>query len=153
MLESPHVLVGAAIATKIGNPVLAIPLALGSHFIMDMVPHWNPHINREIKKYGKPTITSKSIIIFDSFFALASGSYIAYSLLPNTVLAATVLLCCFAAVLPDVVEIPYYFLNQKSNWAEKWITWQKSIQNDAPILPGVLTQIIVMIAAVSWILA
>lgn len=50
MLETPHVLIGAAIATKVGNPFLAIPLAFASHFVLETVPHWNPHLNTETKK-------------------------------------------------------------------------------------------------------
>ena len=53
MLETPHVIVGAAIAYKVVNPALALPLALGSHFILDITPHWNPHLSTETKKFGK----------------------------------------------------------------------------------------------------
>jgi len=53
MLETPHVLAGAVIAAKVQNPFLAIPLAFASHFILEKVPHWNPHINAEMTKFGR----------------------------------------------------------------------------------------------------
>ena len=49
MLETPHVAVGAAIAASIPNPLIAIPLAFASHFALELVPHWNPHLNTELK--------------------------------------------------------------------------------------------------------
>lgn len=151
MLETPHIFVGALIATKVANPMLAVPLALGSHFVLDMLPHWNPHINREIKTYGSPTMKSKILILFDSVFGLISGLLIAFSFYPDIVMVLTVLLCCFAAVLPDIVEIPYYFFGRDQKWAVSWIKWQKSIQNDVAPLPGVLSQILVVVASLAWI--
>ena len=65
MLETPHVIVGAAIATKVVNPALALPLAFGSHFILERVPHWNPHLNTEKNKFGKITVVSTKIVILD----------------------------------------------------------------------------------------
>jgi hypothetical protein len=53
VLETPHVVVGAAIATKVANPALAIPLAFASHFVLEKIPHWNPHLNTELKKFGR----------------------------------------------------------------------------------------------------
>lgn len=151
MLETPHVAVGIAIASKIPNPLLAIPLALASHFILDMTPHWNPHINREIKKLGYPTKKSLNIIRADSLIALVMGLTIAYQAIPNSMQAFNVLACSFFAVLPDVVEIPYYFFRRKDFIVEKWITWQKSIQNDVAPWLGLTVQAIIVIASLFWI--
>lgn len=151
MLETPHVVVGAAIATKIGNPLLAIPLAFVSHFLLEKVPHWNPHISTEKKKYGKVTRQSTIIIIVDVMLSLAMGSAIALQNLPDLALVTTVYLASFAAVLPDVIEAPYFFLNMKSKFLEKWAAFQKSLQVDAPIAPGLATQLITIIATFWWI--
>lgn len=151
MLETPHVLIGAAIATQIPNPIIAIPLALGSHFVLELVPHWNPHLNTEIKKYGKVTRSSLLIVIIDSTLALASGLYISSLALPDTAHAATILFACFFSILPDLVEAPYFFLGIKSKWIDKWIVIQKSLQEDASVLPGIATQLITIAAALFWI--
>lgn len=151
MLESPHVFVGAAIAAKIPHPI-AIPLAFGSHFLLDILPHWNPHINTEIKKFGKPTKKSTTLITFDSIFALISGFAISSTGNDQTHMFL-ILAASFAAVLPDVVEAPYYFLGQKSKLVEKWIKWQKSIQNDVSPIPGLLAQVAIIGASIWWILS
>lgn len=151
MLETPHVIVGAAIATKVVHPALAIPLAFGSHFLLEKIPHWNPHLNTETEKYGKPTRRSTQIVILDTTLALAAGFFIASRVLPDTAHAVTILVACFTASLPDIVEGPYFFLNMRHELIKKWIKFQKSIQLDADIVPGLLTQVITIVAAFWWI--
>jgi len=151
MLETPHVFVGAAIATKIPNPFIAIPLAFASHFILEMVPHWNPHLNSETEKFGAPTRRSTVITSIDSTLALASGSFIAYQALPNWGHALTILAACFASVLPDVMEGPYFFLRMKNSFIKKWIAFQKSLQNDTTVFWGFLTQTLTILAAIFWL--
>lgn len=152
MLETPHVIVGAAIATKIVHPALAIPLAFGSHFLLEKIPHWNPHLNTETEKYGKPTRRSTQIVILDTTLALTAGFFIASRVLPDTGHALTILAACLAAALPDIVEGPYFFLGYRSKLIKRWIKFQKSIQVDTNLVPGLLTQAATIAAAFWWIL-
>jgi hypothetical protein len=41
MLSISHAVTGAFIAVKVGNPALAIPLILLSHYLEDAIPHWD----------------------------------------------------------------------------------------------------------------
>jgi hypothetical protein len=152
MLETPHVMVAAAIATKIGNPLLAIPLALGSHFLLERIPHWNPHLKTETDKYGKPTTKTMIITTADAVTALFSGSLIAARALPDTGHALTILLACFFSVIPDLLESPYFFMGARNKLLIKYILWQKSIQEDAKLIPGILTQLVIIGASLWWIL-
>lgn len=147
MLELPHTLVGAAIATAIPNPAVSLPLALASHFLTDYVPHWNPHINTELKTRGKISTRSKTIILIDATTALILGTYIAAT--SNNFV--TLMLACFLAVLPDVAEIPYYFLDMKVGWIERLITYQRTHQWNVKPIYGVLVQLGVVIAALAVI--
>jgi hypothetical protein len=134
------------------HPALAIPLAFGSHFILDKLPHWNPHLNKEIKKYGRPSKTSTIITAIDSSAALFVGTLIASRALPDTGFFLTIMLSCFAAVLPDVVEAPYYFLGIRNKTIKKWIDSHRSIQsNTKSVFWGIQAQIIIIIAALWWI--
>lgn len=151
MLETPHVAVGAAIASKIPNPYIAIPLSFASHFVLEKVPHWNPHIYTEIKKHGKVTKKSLTIIVVDALIALFLGTYIASTVLPNSSHALTILFSCFASVLPDTVEIPYYFFKYKGKLLKKWINWERSIQSNAELLLGMSTQVVTIFTALFWI--
>jgi hypothetical protein len=42
MTATNHALTGVAIAIAVKRPELAIPLAFLSHFLLDMIPHYNP---------------------------------------------------------------------------------------------------------------
>ena len=152
MLETPHVVVGAAIASKIANPVLAIPLALGSHFLLEKIPHWNPHLNKETEKYGKPTQKSTIIAAVDATVAFTLGLFISSLVLPDKVHALTIVGACLASSAPDIIEGPYFFLGLRNKLLKKWIDFQKSIQVDSEFLPGLLTQAITVLAAFWWIL-
>lgn len=152
MLETPHVVVAAALAYKLGNPVLALPLALGSHFVLEMVPHWNPHLNTERVKFGKVTSKSQKIVFADALTSFILGGFIAFLALPNVSHSVVILIACFVSTLPDLIEFPYYFLNSKSNFIEKrWIPFKKSIQSDTSIVPGLATQVATIVAAFLWI--
>lgn len=151
MIELPHTIVGAAIAAKVGNPYLALPLALASHFVMDMVPHWNPHLNKEIAKYGKITTLTIWVLIVDVLLSLGAGLLIGSKFLPDTNKFLVVLACCFLAVLPDVAEAPYFFLNKEWRPMKKLVEFQSKIQFNVPFVPGVISQALVVIAALWWI--
>lgn len=152
MLETPHVIVGAAIAAKVGNPFLAIPLAFTSHLLLDMVPHWNPHLNTELRTHGSLTRQTKTIIVADSTVATLSAFAIASTAGSDTMLFITILLGGFSAALPDLLEAPYYLLHYKAKWMKTYIKWQKSIQRDAEFVPGVLTQLAALFAALWWLI-
>lgn len=152
MLETPHVAVGAAIASKIPNPFIAIPLALASHFVLDRVPHWNPHFYTEMKKYGKPTRQSTYIAIADCSIALALGLFFAWHALPNVGNAVLVLICSLFSVLPDQIKTPFFFLPKvRKGWLKKWVTFERSLQVDTTFWPGLATQGMVIIAAIWWV--
>lgn len=152
MLETPHVAVGAAIATKIPNPYIAIPLALASHFILDRVPHWNPHFYTETKKYGKPTDKSTFIAIADSVVALGLGLTVASHALPNATQFIVIVIACFASVAPDQIKSPFFFFKDlRKGWLKRWVTFERSLQVDAPFWEGITTQIAVIAASLWWI--
>lgn len=153
VLETPHALVGAAIATKIPNPAISLPLAFASHFVLDMVPHWNPHLNTELKKHGKVTNKSRNIVIFDVISALAFGTLMASQFATSPSHMVTILFGAFAGVLPDVIEGPYFFLKWKNKAILRWLAFQKSIQVDTTPFPGIATQVATIIAAVWWVVS
>lgn len=144
MLETPHVALGAAIAVAIPNPLISIPLAFASHFLLDMTPHWNPHLNTEIKKYGNLTKQTLFIIGLDLTFAILLTIFLA----KNDI---NIYIVAFASILPDVVEGPYFLWGWKNKYIDIWMKFQKSIQTDANVFWGLLTQILTLGASFYWI--
>ena len=144
MLETPHVALGVAIAVAIPNPLISIPLAFASHFALDMVPHWNPHINTEMKKYGKLTNPSLFIIAVDLALALLLTIFIGKT-------NPYIYLASFMSILPDIAEGPYFLYGWRNKYLDIILRFQRSIQANANIFWGLLTQIIILVACIIWI--
>lgn len=153
MIELPHTVVGAAIAVKLGNPALALPLAFLSHFALDPIPHWNPHLYTEMKKNGQVSKTSKMFMIGDVVLSLAAGFFIAYKMLPNTALFSLALAGAFVAVFPDLLKSPYYLLKMKNPLLVRYVEVERSIQGNSSPVFGIATQLLVTIAAFWWALS
>lgn len=152
MLELPHAVVGSVIAAKIGNPVLAFPLAVASHFALDLVPHWNPHLNSELKTYGKLTHKTVFFICLDITAAVLATGFLASTFLPNTNTFTMVMLGGLMGILPDLVEAPYFFFGVRLPLIHWLLRFQKSIQNDAHPIIGLTTQVLLLAAAFWWAL-
>jgi len=130
MLETPHALVGMTIAAMIPNPWVGLPLAFLSHFGVDMLPHWN----------WEPDARPLSLlgIVLDLILLEILVVYLAFQSPLKLNLAAG----AFFAILPDLLEAPYIFFGFNNRWVKKLMRFQKGLQNRAPTLPGLLTQIL-----------
>jgi hypothetical protein len=145
MLELPHAIVGATIATKVGNPFLALPLAFLAHFLLDILPHWNPHIFTEMQTTGKVSKKSVTIIIVDAVLALFIGSFMAFQFWPDTNRVIIILLGAFMGVVPDLIEAPYFFFHSKNKLLLKLIHFQGALQWKTAPFVGILTQIVALL--------
>ena len=150
MLETPHVALGAAIAINVGNPLLALPLSLFSHFLLEPLPHWNPHTYTEVTTKGKLSKATVAIIWADALTGLFLGLWLALQTLPDKQRFLQVIFACFLAVLPDLIEAPFFFFGWKPKILMKLIQFQRSIQYDVSWLPGFIFQAIVVLILVNW---
>ena len=108
MTATGHAIIGTVIAAKIGDPLIAVPLAVASHFLADALPHWDTSYHREQK--------SKKKFFIQSFADVAVGFAASYALIiaffPETNLAYAFLMI-LAAQAPDWLTAPYLFFNMK----------------------------------------
>ena len=144
MLLTPHTLVGIAVATMIRNPLIAVPVSFGLHFVGDMVPHWDFYTGtlREERVRGWRPIA----VMADLALGVAVGvSFTLYALwvLNNPGLAVNILLCGVAGVMPDVLTGPSLYLKDSKKLFEWVHSIQSRLQTSAPLIPGVLTQVFV----------
>lgn len=153
MLELPHTLVGAAIGLKINQPLISLPLALGSHFLLDFIPHWNPSLYTETKKTGKPSKKSTQLVILDAGLSLVSGFGLASLVWPDFKRWIIVLLACLLSVLPDVIEAPYFFFKFRHPLLVKLIQFQHDHQGRAKKVPGLLIQAVTIIITLLFVFA
>lgn len=143
MTATGHALVGTVIAAKIGNPALAIPIALASHFLCDALPHWDTGHDRE--NQTKTRFVTASVI--DVVLSFVLSYLLIFFLFPSTSLAYAFVIIIMCQ-LPDWVTAPYLFLN----WKFPPFTWFYEIQKrfDSSIgLPwGFVNQVVVIAALV-----
>lgn len=106
MTATGHALIGTVIAAKIGNPALAVPLALASHFAVDALPHWDTSYHRRQKSRAK--------FFFQTLADFLLGLILSYGLIifffPKTDLTYAFIMI-LVSQSPDWLTAPYLFFN------------------------------------------
>lgn len=98
MILLVHLLLGAAIGQKISNPYMAIILALLSHYVLDLIPHFDYSLTDTDKRHWIrlwPNIIKISI-------DLAVGILLIVIFSANRLIIYT---CAFFAALPDGLTV------------------------------------------------
>lgn len=137
MTATGHALIGTVIAAKIGNPTLAVPIALGSHFLADALPHWDTGYNRRQK--------SKTKFFMESLVDLILGFVLSWALIvllfPSTNLMYA-LLIILVSQLPDWLTLPYLFLNFDFPPFSSIYNFQKKFDSHLGLPWGLINQIL-----------
>jgi hypothetical protein len=98
-----HAATGALVAVAIGNPWIALPAAFASHFVIDMIPHWDYKFeNRYFKQAAllcDLTLTLWLLIILSVTVDASRRLIIAGG---------------FLGVLPDLMWLPHELYNRAS---------------------------------------
>lgn len=141
MTATGHAVIGTVIAAKVGNPALAIPLALASHIVADFIPHWDTGTNKE--KKGIQRVLFETVIDVSLGFALSYGLLI--FLFPRTE-PLYAFLIILASQSFDWLMAPYYFFNvQAFKWA---YTFQKLFNRELDKPWGIINQVAILILLV-----
>ena len=116
MTATAHALIGASLAAKIANPYVGIPLAIFSHFVADLVPHWDAGTNHR----DKTSLRLKLEAVVDVLLGFALV-FILFSTqtFQNPIYMFVMVI---SAQLPDWLAAPDYMFNLKIppfSWMEK----------------------------------
>jgi len=106
MTATGHALIGTVIAAKIGNPALAAPIALTSHFVADAFPHWDTGYHR--KQESKRKFFTQTLL--DVILGFVLSYIVIYLFFPSTNLLYAFFIILMAQ-LPDWLSAPYLFLD------------------------------------------
>ena len=150
MLATSHALTAGVILKTFPDPRISLPLAFLSHFVLDLIPHWDFTTYRG--NHGALTLAGEKDRFKLAF--LAGGDVLGglgltfwiFSDLSPTLLFATIIF----AQLPDWLEMPYYFWG--INFApSRWVKKLQSKVHSRRRLPwGLLTQLLVIIPLLWW---
>ena len=143
MTATGHALIGTVIAAKVGNPALAIPVALASHFIADAFPHWDTGTNKDKK--------SKNEFVMETFFDVVLGFVLSWLLItwffPSTNLLYAFLIIIMAQ-LPDWLTAPYLFWGWKFFPFTNVYHLQKKFDSRLGLPWGFVNQVVALVAII-----
>lgn len=143
MTATSHAVIGTVIAAKVGNPALAIPLALASHFVADMVPHWDAGFNWRKKSENRFLAEA----VADVIVGFIASYLLLIFLFPSTNLLYAFLLI-IASQLPDWLMAPYLFFKSKFPLFRYAYTIQGPFNRSADIPWGIINQVAILILLV-----
>ena len=143
MTATGHALVGTVIAAKVGNPALAIPIALASHFLCDALPHWDTGYDRENQ--------SKTRFVAATAIDVVLGFVLSWTLIvlffPSTNLLYAFLII-IVSELPDWLTAPYLFFDLKIQPFLSIYKLQKKFDTELDLPWGFINQAAVLTALV-----
>lgn len=136
MLTTPHAITGAAIGALLPSPLLVVPLAIGSHFVLDSIPHWQETL-------APYTPTKKTYIRVPIDIALAIALvWFSVHWQPNHV--STIWLGAIMANVPDLDVITVLMPRLRQGLIKNYWDWHCKIQREISSMWGVVTQLIVI---------
>lgn len=136
MTATAHALIGASIATRIANPLIGIPLAILSHFIADLIPHWDEGTNHRQKSIVR--------IRLEAALDVLLGFSLVFLLFGNRIEPVYLYSMVIAAQLPDWLKTPSWMFGLKVP-PFSWLDWLgHKIQNRLQLPWGLVTQVVVV---------
>lgn len=104
-----HALTGAVIGLTIASPVIALPIAFLSHFVLDIIPHFG--MDKENEKFMNSKIFALSLLL-DSILCFILVIFLKINHPVNYTQAA---ICAFLAASPDLFSINLYIKKLTNN--------------------------------------
>jgi hypothetical protein len=142
MLLTPHAVMGATVGALIDKPVLALPVAIASHYLLDAVPHW-----QETLPPYTPHAGTWVRIPIDIGLGAGLATLIARRRPAD---APRICAAAVAAVLPDVDSLlPASFRDKSIGPLGRYLRWHVDIQRETASLWGVLPQLVVALGGLA----
>ncbi|MDL2342076.1 MAG: hypothetical protein QFB87_03300 [Patescibacteria group bacterium] len=104
MTATNHALTGALIGLAVGNPYIAVPAALASHFVCDALPHFGAGNKQTSQSWFRNLLILEFLLCVTLVFVLAVTQP------AHWLLAAS---CAFVATSPDFMWIKQFLRAQR----------------------------------------
>jgi len=136
MTATAHALIGASLAVKITNPLIGIPLAILTHFLADLIPHWDAGTNHRNKTIMRLRIEAAIDVLL--------GFVLVFLIFRNLVDPIYLFTMVIAAQLPDWLEAPSWMFGFKVP-PFSWMDWLgHKLQSRLQLPWGLVTQVVVV---------
>ncbi|MEP7167591.1 MAG: hypothetical protein ABI758_06480 [Candidatus Woesebacteria bacterium] len=141
MLSISHALTGAFIASKVHNPILAIPLVLASHYAEDWILHWD--VGTGLSNGTRSKRTALTLELFD--MALSVGLVYWWFQSGYPMINTDAWFGAFLGLLPDFVEAPRNFLHFNPWWLKPFNDFHHGFHHSTPnMVLGLIPQVVVV---------
>jgi len=149
MLLTPHLLTGAAIATKVHSPVFALILAFLSHYILDLPPQTEYSVEDIKEKRWRKSVLDFSKVFLD----ICLGALLIFFFSENTFL---IYAAAFLAILPDGFTLLTIIFHKNKVLKIHWQFHRKlnALSENKKISPfwGIFSQVAVIAAAIFFLI-
>lgn len=137
MTATAHALIGASLAVNIANPYIGIPVAIISHFLADLIPHWDAGTNHKRKTMMRLRLEAAADVLV--------GFALVFLIFRNLVDSPIYLFAMvIAAQSPDWLEAPSWMFGFKVP-PFSWLDWLgHKLQSRMQLPWGLVTQIVVV---------
>lgn len=119
-----HAATGVAIAVAVPHPVFALPLALASHFALDLIPHWgSTELNGRHSRFRR-------IILLD---AIAGVGFVLFMMFAMPAQALLIALAAMAAAAPDLMWLPNFIREARGKATKphnRLMRWHNDMQHE-----------------------
>ncbi len=118
MILVTHGLVGGSVALATGNPVFGAIAAFASHFVLDMIPHWDYHLPALDESTGPLGTYIKKSHLLETFLRvgfdgiMGMGVPLVFAYIAGAPLHIVFLGSGFA-ILPDFLQFVYFKTHTK----------------------------------------
>lgn len=136
MTATAHALIGASLATIVTNPYIGLPLALASHFVADLTPHWDAGTNHKNK--------SKKKLIIEATFDVLLGFALVFLIFRTQIALNPIYMfvMVITAQLPDWLTAPASMFNFKVPPFSWMYTISHNTQTRMQLPWGLVTQVV-----------
>lgn len=136
MTATSHALIGASLAVIIANPIIGIPTAIVTHFIADLIPHWDAGTNHREK--------SPTRLKIEATFDVLLGFALVFLIFRNLVNLPYLYTMVIAAQLPDWLEAPAWMFGLNIP-PFSWMDYLgHKLQSRAQLPWGLVTQVVIV---------
>lgn len=140
MTATGHAIVGVLIAGKLHNPLLVVPVAFASHYICDLLPHWDSGTYWRKKSKQRFFLEAAADVVISVIV-----SYFIFTYLLKEDNYLIMFLAIFSAQLPDWLSAPHFFLHMKVPFADDFYKIGSKLNNKLDKPWGIVTQVALVV--------
>lgn len=142
MILTPHILIGAAIGSKIANLWLVALFSLAAHFLLEIIPHKEYNINAlKNRLVNKEFYLGLTKVSFDFLLGFSLGLYLSF----NSPYFNYVIIGMIFAIVPDFLLFLYWQYNTSVLTVVSQLhrAFHSKNNKNTPLWQGILFQVIV----------